>query len=79
MRFFLFDRTKDPGETRDVAAAQVDALRSARREVEVLIERVDQEWVKTRLLLAGQSGEPKLTRDACDRLIGLGYVVAGCS
>jgi arylsulfatase A-like enzyme len=79
MRYALFDRTKDPGETRNVAAAQADALRSARREVEVLIGRVDQEWVKTRLLLAGQSGEEKLSPEACEKLKALLYVQPGCS
>jgi arylsulfatase A-like enzyme len=78
MRYALLDRSKDPGETRNAAAAQADAFRASRREIELLIERVDREWVKTRLALAGQSGEEKLTVEACDKLRAMGYFPSGC-
>jgi arylsulfatase A-like enzyme len=78
MRYMLVDRTKDPGETRNVAAAQPDALRTSRRELELLSERVDQEWVKTRRLLEGQPGEEKLSAVACEKLRAMGYLPSGC-
>jgi arylsulfatase A-like enzyme len=78
MAFTLVDREKDPGETRNVAAAQPDALRAARRELDALVERVDREWASTRGLLQGQPTQAKLSADACEKLRALGYLPAGC-
>ncbi len=78
MVYTLVDRTKDPGETRNVAGSNPDALRSARRELDTLVERVDQELAKTRQLLDGQPGQGKLSADACEKLKALGYVQSGC-
>jgi arylsulfatase A-like enzyme len=78
MRYTLVDRAKDPGETRNVGAAQPDALRASRRELELFSERVDQEWVTTRRLLEGQSGEEKLSAEACEKLRAIGYLPSGC-
>ncbi len=79
MRYTLFDRGKDPEETRNAASLQPDELRSQRRELDLLSERLDQEWVKTRRLLEGEAGEPKPSADACEKLKALGYAQQGCS
>jgi arylsulfatase A-like enzyme len=79
MVYTLVDRAKDPGETRNVAASHPDALRSAQRELETLIARVDQEVAKTRQLLQGQPAQQKLSADACEKLRALGYLPSGCS
>ncbi len=78
MRHELYDREKDPEETKNVATRQPEALRSARRELELLVDRIDQEWVRTRRLAAGQSGEEKLSADACEKLRAIGYFPPGC-
>jgi arylsulfatase A-like enzyme len=79
VRYALYDREKDPEETKNLAAQQTDALRTERRELDALSERVDQEWVRTRLLLGGQTVEDKLSPEACEKLRVLGYVQQGCS
>jgi arylsulfatase A-like enzyme len=78
-RYSLFDRERDPGETRDVAAAQPDRMREERRELELFRERIDAQLGRTRRLLEGQSGKENLNADACERLKALGYVVPGCA
>jgi len=35
--------------------------------------------VRTRRLLEGQSGEERLSPDACEKLKAMGYVQQGCS
>ena len=79
MRHSLYDREKDPEETKNVAAQHAVALRAARRELEILVERIDQEWARTRRLLEGQSGEERLSPEACEKLKAMGYVQQGCS
>ena len=78
-RFALYDREKDPGETRDVAKEQAEGLRAERRELELFVERSDREWARTRPLLEGRPEGPRLTAEACERLRALGYVDPGCS
>jgi arylsulfatase len=79
MRYSLYDRMKDPDETKNLSAQQTDVLRMERRELDALSERVDQEWVRTRLLLGGQPVEDKLSPEACEKLKALGYAQQGCS
>jgi arylsulfatase A-like enzyme len=78
-RYALYDRESDPGETRDASGAQPDRARQERRELELFRERIDAQLVKTRRLLEGQSGEERLTPEACERLKAMGYVQQGCS
>jgi len=76
--YALFDRTADPGETRDQSKARPDDLRAQKRELELFRGRVDGEWVRTRRLVEGQSGEEKLSPGACEMLKALNYVQQGC-
>ena len=78
-RYALYDRERDPGETRDASRAQPERAREERRELELFRERIDAQLVKTRRLLEGQSGEERLTPEACERLKAMGYVQQGCS
>jgi len=75
----LYDRQRDPGETRDAAKAQPERMREERRELEILRERVDAQATRTRRLVEGTKQQEKLTPDACERLKALGYVLEGCS
>jgi choline-sulfatase len=78
-RLGLYDRERDPGETRDVSAAVPDVFRVARRELELFLDLSEREWGKTRSLIQGAPGEQKPTSEACEKLRALGYVLAGCS
>ena len=78
-RYALYDREADPAETRDESRAQPERAREERRELELFRERIDAQLVKTRRLLEGQSGEERLTPEACERLRAMGYVQQGCS
>ena len=77
-RLALYDREKDPGETQDVAKREAEEFRANRRELELFTERSDREWARTRPLLEGRSGEPRLTAEACEQLKALGYVNPSC-
>jgi arylsulfatase A-like enzyme len=70
----LYDRASDPGETRDVSRASPEALRVARRELELFQGRGDTEWARTRPLLEGKAGELPPSDDARERLCALGYL-----
>ena len=72
--FALFDRERDPAETRDVSRAQPEAFRVGRRELELFQDRGDREWSHTRSLLEGQPGERPMSLEACEHLRALGYV-----
>jgi arylsulfatase A-like enzyme len=78
MRFALFDRASDPGETKDVAGARPDALRAERLALELYLERSDREWARTRPLVEGRPGEAPMTAAACEGLKAMGYVQQGC-
>ena len=78
-RYALYDRQKDPGETRDAGPANAAVLRQERRELELFRERIDAQLVRTRRLLEGRSGDEALSAGACENLKALGYVVPGCS
>jgi arylsulfatase A-like enzyme len=73
-RLSLYDRETDPAETKDVSRARPDALREARRELELFQERSDRAWARTRPLLEGKAGEAPMSPEACERLRALGYV-----
>ena len=74
----LFDRKADPSETKDVAKARPEVLRTARRELETYQERSDREWSHTRTQVEGRPG-PVMSPEDCERLRALGYTgVAGC-
>jgi arylsulfatase A-like enzyme len=79
VRYTLYDREKDPGETRDAAGDSPDRMREERRELELFRERIDGFLVRTRRLLEGQSGEERLSPEACEKLKAMGYVQQGCS
>jgi hypothetical protein len=77
-RYALFDRAKDPGETRDASGTLEHAMREERRELELFRERIDAQLVRTRRLLEGRSGEERLSAVACENLKAMGYVQQGC-
>jgi arylsulfatase A-like enzyme len=77
-RFALYDREKDPGETRDVAKERPEELRAERRELELFVERSDREWARIRPLLEGRPAQGRLSAEACERLRALNYVDPGC-
>jgi arylsulfatase A-like enzyme len=70
----LYDRIRDPGETRDVSTPQPEAFRVARRELDLFLDRAQREWGRTRALVQGKEGEKPPTSDACEKLRALGYV-----
>ncbi|HVQ30229.1 MAG TPA: sulfatase [Vicinamibacteria bacterium] len=78
VRFALFDREKDPGETRDVSKERADDLRGERRELELFTERADREWARTRPLVEGRPAGRRLSAEDCERLKALGYVDSDC-
>ena len=74
-RLDLFDREKDPGETRNVSRQEADELRVRLRELELFFERADREWARTRPLTEGKpEGERPMSREACEQMKALGYV-----
>jgi arylsulfatase A-like enzyme len=77
-RYALYDRESDPGETRDASRAHAERTREERRDLELFRERIDAQLVKTRRLVEGQSGEERLSPEACERLKAMGYVQQGC-
>jgi arylsulfatase A-like enzyme len=78
-RYALYDRERDPGETRDVSPAQAERAREERRGLELFREKIDAQLVKTRRLLEGRPGEVRLSPEACEKLQAMGYVQQGCS
>jgi arylsulfatase A-like enzyme len=78
-RYSLYDRESDPGETRDASRVHRERAREERRELELFRERIDGQLVRTRRLLEGESGEERLSPEACEKLKAMGYVQQGCS
>ena len=77
--FSLFDRGRDPGETRDLARAQPQDLKVPRRELELFFDREEQIWGQTRTRVAGRSGAQAPSAEECEQLRSLGYLgVPGC-
>jgi arylsulfatase A-like enzyme len=77
-RHRLYDRERDPGETRDVSAAEPAPLRAQREALLRFQEAADRDWARTRRLTEGAPGEAAMSRDACEKLRALGYVNAQC-
>jgi arylsulfatase A-like enzyme len=77
-RYALYDRTLDPGETRDIAVRQPEDFKEQKSQLELFRGAVDREWVRTRRLVEGQSGEEKLSEEACANLKALNYLQQGC-
>jgi len=78
MRYALYDRASDSGETRDVSKARPDELNAQRRVLEAFMEASEREWAQTRRLLGSPPPPTKLSPEACQKLESLGYVVAEC-
>jgi arylsulfatase A-like enzyme len=73
-RAALYDRVRDAGETRDVSVREPEALRIARRELDLFLEHAQREWARTHALVQGKQGEQPATAEACEKLRALGYV-----
>ena len=79
-RYALYDRERDPGETKDASAPRsptrcgwsAGSWRSSGSGSTARLAR-------TRLLLEGQPGAEKLSPEACEKLKAMGYVQQGCS
>jgi arylsulfatase A-like enzyme len=78
MRYALYDRAADSGETRDVSKARPDELKAQRRVLETFMEASEREWAQTRSLLGSPPTRTKLSPEACQKLESLGYIVAEC-
>jgi arylsulfatase A-like enzyme len=72
----LYDRKRDPGETRDVRPREPEAFRVSRRELDLFLDRANREWAKTKQLVLGKKGEQPVTSAACESMRALGYVAA---
>jgi arylsulfatase A-like enzyme len=70
-RFGLYEL---PAEARDVSAAQPEAARRHRRELELFLERADREWPHARARAGDAPPAAVLTPEACENLKALGYV-----
>jgi arylsulfatase A-like enzyme len=72
----LYDRKRDPGETRDVRRREPEAFRVSRRELDLFLDRANREWAKTKQLVLGKEGEQPASSAACESMRALGYVAA---
>jgi arylsulfatase A-like enzyme len=70
----LYDRQRDPGETRDARAREPEAFRIARRELDLFLDRGRREWARTHVLVQGKPGEQPVTSANCEAMRALGYV-----
>jgi len=77
-RVALYDRARDPAETRDQSRALPDDARVQTRELEQHLERADREWAVTRRLTEGAAAEGAMSPEACEKLKALGYADARC-
>jgi arylsulfatase A-like enzyme len=79
LRFALYDREKDPGETRDASPASAAALAREREELERFLENAERDWQQTRRQIGDDAGPKQMSAEACAKLKSLGYVgVTGC-
>jgi arylsulfatase len=81
LRYSLFDRQADPGETRDVARGLAGDFRREQGELEAFVGQRDREAAETARVIEGESRtrtEQPLSKEACDNLISLGYVGPDC-
>lgn len=77
--FALYQRSRGQADEKDVSRSDSERRREWRRELELFLESRDKEWLATRRVLQGRSGEEKVSSEACEKLKALGYVVAGCA
>lgn len=70
----FYDRQTDPQEAKDVSKAHPEELSQARRQLDYFLARENQDRAGLRRLVESAPGQPKLSRDACERLRALGYV-----
>jgi arylsulfatase A-like enzyme len=71
----LYDRARDPGETRDLSRDEAARRAQLGAELHRFLAARDAEWERTRALVEGQATEAtRMTRQACERLKALGYV-----
>jgi arylsulfatase A-like enzyme len=73
VRYALYDRKSDPGETKDVSRLFEDELRRRRAELEEFLDKRDTEAGATRRLTAGVRAVPE-TPEACEEMKRLGYL-----
>jgi arylsulfatase A-like enzyme len=78
-RLALYDRSADPGETRDLARTQGDALKEQRQALDAFFARAEREWTRTNGLVGQAAPLAAMPREACESLIALGYVDARCN
>ncbi len=77
-RLGLYDRSVDPGETRDLSAATPEERKRLQAELERFQAERDAEWERTTALVEGRSTETApMTRSACERLKAMGYLDPG--
>jgi arylsulfatase len=72
----LFDREKDPGETRDLARFQPEERRRQGQALDLFFQRAEREWARTRTLVGAARPTASLTQADCDSLAALGYLDA---
>ncbi len=77
--YALYDRERDPGETRNVGPQMAAELKEQREELERFRERIDARTAKTRGRLEGRSWEERLSPEACEKLKAMGYIQEACS
>jgi choline-sulfatase len=78
VRYLLYDREADPGETEDVGPRMPDELRAERQELLEFRARIDALGERTHRLLEGRSGEEHLSPEACEKLKAMGYIQQAC-
>jgi arylsulfatase A-like enzyme len=72
-RYALYDRLKDPGETRDVSKEHASQFQERRRELDEFLDKRDAEWAVTRRLTEGHAASAE-TPPACEEMKRLGYL-----
>ncbi len=77
-RYALYDRERDPGETRDLSRVLADRLLVERRALEAFRARIDAQYARTRRLLEGRPAASAPSAVACEQLKAMGYVQEGC-
>jgi arylsulfatase A-like enzyme len=77
-RWSLYDRARDPGETRDVLRQRPEAARAWRRELELFLERADREAAHARARAGEAPPAGRLDPDTCANLKSLGYAEPRC-
>lgn len=70
----LYDRSTDPGETKDVSRVQPERFRVDRRELDLFLDRDKRERARTDALVQGVPPVGGPTAAACENLRSLGYV-----